>query len=75
MARQHDVHTVTDGNKWTNKVGGQKRGQHETQEEAAKAGRELARENKSEHHLHGRNGQIRERRSYGNDPYPPADRD
>ena len=75
MARDEDVHTVPDDDRWTNKVGGRKQGQYDTQEEAAKAGRQTAEQNQSEHHLHGRNGQVRERRSYGNDPYPPEDRD
>ena len=75
MAKNNDVHTVPADDGWTNKVGGAQRGEYDTQEEAAEAGRNLAQQNQSEHHLHGRNGQIRERRSYGNDPYPPEDRD
>ena len=61
------VHTVQEGTKWTNKVEGQKRGQYSTQKEAARVGREIAKRNQSEHHLHGQNGQIREHRSYRND--------
>ena len=43
----------------------------ETQIEAISKGREIAINQKSELLIHGRNGQIRERNSYGNDPYPP----
>ncbi len=41
---------------------------HSTQEEAETAGRATARADQVEFELHGRDGQIRERDSYGNDP-------
>jgi hypothetical protein len=44
---------------------------HDTQAEAETAGRVTARREQVEFYLHGRNGQIRERDSYGDDPYPP----
>lgn len=44
---------------------------HDTQAEAIKSARDISRNNQSELLIHGRNGQIRERDSYGNDPYPP----
>ena len=44
---------------------------HENQTEAIEAAREIARNQQSELFVHGRNGQIRERNSYGNDPFPP----
>jgi hypothetical protein len=45
---------------------------HDTQREAIDAGREIARNQGGELFIHGRNGQIRERDSVGNDdPYPP----
>lgn len=43
----------------------------ETQKEAVTIAREIARKQKSECFTHGKNGQIRARDSYGNDPYPP----
>lgn len=43
----------------------------DTQAEAIVAAREIARHQESELFIHGTNGQIRERDSYGNDPYPP----
>ena len=42
-----------------------------TQKQAIDFGRSIARNQNSELLIHGRNGQIRDRDSYGNDPYPP----
>lgn len=42
-----------------------------TQQEAFDIGRGIARNNGSELFVHGRDGRIRERNSYGNDPNPP----
>lgn len=44
---------------------------HETQRQATKQARAIAQNQSSELLIHGRNGQIRERDSYGNDPFPP----
>jgi hypothetical protein len=44
---------------------------HRTQKEAEQKGRQTARNDKTEFFLHNKQGQIRERDSYGNDPYPP----
>lgn len=44
---------------------------HDTQADAIERAREIARNNHSEILIHGRNGQIRDRDSYGNDPFPP----
>jgi len=43
----------------------------ETQREAIDYGRQIARNQESELLIHGRNGQIRERDSHGNDDFPP----
>ncbi|MGE4234546.1 MAG: DUF2188 domain-containing protein [Bacteriovoracia bacterium] len=43
----------------------------ETQAEAIAIGREIAQNQGSELLIHGANGRIRERNSYGNDPFPP----
>lgn len=43
----------------------------ETQLDAIKIAREIAINNKSEVIIHGQNGRIREKNSYGNDPFPP----
>lgn len=44
---------------------------HPTQQEAIGAARQTAIRQGSEMLIHGRNGQIRERNTYGRDPYPP----
>lgn len=44
---------------------------HPTQRAAIEAARETAISNRSEMLIHGRNGQIRERNTYGDDPNPP----
>ena len=44
---------------------------HSTQREAIDAAREIARNQGSEMLIHGVNGRIRERNTYGDDPYPP----
>jgi hypothetical protein len=41
---------------------------HKTQSAAWKKARQIARQKKSEALLHGRNGKIRERDTYGSDP-------
>lgn len=42
-----------------------------TQAEAVDRATEIARNQQSEVLIHGRDGRIRERNSYGNDPFPP----
>lgn len=42
-----------------------------TQEEARQRAREIAINQQSEVVIHRPNGQIRDKDSYGNDPYPP----
>lgn len=43
----------------------------DTQAQATKIARNIAINQQSEMIVHRPNGQIRERNSYGNDPYPP----
>ena len=45
---------------------------HETQFEAVQAGRGIAINQQSELLVHGRDGRIRERNSYGKDDCPPV---
>jgi len=42
-----------------------------TTEELVELAKEIAKNNQSELFIHRKNGTIRERNSYGNDPYPP----
>lgn len=44
---------------------------HPTQAEAVERATEIAKNQESEMLIHGRNGQIRERNTYGKDPFPP----
>ncbi|WP_294324147.1 DUF2188 domain-containing protein [uncultured Sphingomonas sp.] len=44
---------------------------HDTQRDAINAARGIAQNQHSELLIHGRNGQIRDRDSYGSDPFPP----
>lgn len=44
---------------------------HGSQADAVDAAREMARREQGELFVHGRDGRIRSRDSYGNDPHPP----
>lgn len=46
----------------------------ERQSDAIAFARSIARNQQSEIVIHGKNGQIRDKDSYGNDPCPPRDR-
>ncbi len=46
----------------------------DTQKDAVEYGKKQARENHSELYIHRKDGTIRERDSYGNDPCPPKDK-
>ena len=77
MGQKKDVHTTpnANGSGWVNSVGGKPEGTvHRTQRTAAERGREIARQNHSEHAIHRRDGTIGEKNSYGNDPNPPKDK-
>lgn len=69
-------HVVTHGDGWAVRGEGNSKvtGTYVTQAEAVEAGREIAINQSSELFIHGRNGQIRDRDSYGNDPMPPKDK-
>lgn len=66
-------HVVPNGNQWAVKGEGNQRNTAicNTQREAINIARQISRNQNSELFIHGRNGQIRERDSHGNDPYPP----
>lgn len=66
-----DVHTVPDPNGgWKVVREGQDRAvaRATTQAEADKKGRQTARKDQVEYNLHGRDGRVRAKDSYGNDP-------
>ncbi len=66
-------HVVPHDNGWAVRGAGNDRvtSTHNTQAEAIERARDIARNNQSEILIHGRNGQIRDRDSYGKDPFPP----
>ena len=75
MGRKVSQHTVPHQGKWAVKRGGSSRitKAFDTQAEADAYGREIAKNQKAEYYLHGKDGTIREKDSYGNDPFPPRD--
>ena len=66
-------HVVPSAGGWSVKKAGASRASstHGTQQEAIAAATQIARKQKTELYIHGRDGRIRERNSYGSDPYPP----
>jgi Uncharacterized protein conserved in bacteria (DUF2188) len=70
MPGKGDVHVVSDEGRWRVNVERSDRARsiHDTQAAARAAGRDIARRNKSELLVHGRDGKVRERHSYGHDP-------
>lgn len=66
-------HVVPRGNKWSvRKAGSEKSTRiYDTQKEAIKDATRIAKNQKTELYIHGRDGRIRDRNSYGNDPHPP----
>jgi hypothetical protein len=66
-------HVVPQSGMWSVKKAGSSKSTslHATQGEAIKAATEIARNQKTELYIHGRDGRIRERNSFGGDPYPP----
>ncbi len=66
-------HVVPSGKNWAIKGAGNSKATKivTTQQEATKIAREIAKNQGSEMFIHKRNGQIRERNTYGKDPFPP----
>lgn len=70
----HTVPNKTGG--WDNKKEGTSKpiDHSKTKKEAVTNGRDIAKENKTEHIIHDKDGKISEKNSYGNDPCPPKDK-
>lgn len=68
---QHVVKTPSGG--WAVKKGGTSKATkvHKTQKDAIDHGREIAKKQKVELYIHGQDGKIRQKDSYGKDPNPP----
>lgn len=66
-------HVVPNGNKWRVRKSGSSKasGVFSTQQAAIKEATKIAKNQGTEVYIHGRDGRIRERNSYGGDPHPP----
>lgn len=72
---KNNQHVVPHNGGWAVRGEGNSRvtSTHPTQSSAYDAARNIARNNQSEVVTHRPNGQIRDKDSFGNDPYPPRD--
>lgn len=68
-------HVVKNGDKWSVKGAGNEKAtkNFDTQKQAIDHAKSIAKNQKSEVVIHGRDGKIRDKDSYGNDPNPPKD--
>lgn len=66
-------HVVPHQEGWAVKGAGNQRATsvHDTQQQAVDAARGIARKQQSELVIHRQDGRIRDKDSYGNDPFPP----
>lgn len=66
-------HVVPRDGCWAVRRGGSGRvtRRYGSQREAIEAARKLARKQRTELYIHGEDGRIRQRDSYGEDPFPP----
>ena len=67
------VHVTPHGDSWQVKTAGNKRASKvcDTQKECIEHATKQAKNNEAELFIHNKQGQIRARNSYGNDPFPP----
>ena len=70
-----NIHTVynPESKRWENKIAGNSDpiSTHKTKDLAENRGQDAAEDRAVEHIIHGKDGKIQERNSYGNDPFPP----
>lgn len=73
MADTNNQHVVPTDTGWAVKGAGNERytAHFDTQAEAIERAMEIAKNYKSELLIHGEDGEIRERNTYGDDPNPP----
>lgn len=76
MPRNKNQHVTPHPEGWAVKGAGTSRATsvHRTQEQAIKHAQKIAKNQHRDVFIHGRDGRIRDRDSYGNDPCPPEDR-
>lgn len=73
MSKKSDVHVVRKDGNWQVKQGGERISTHRTQSTAIDRARDEAKRDRVDVVTHGRDGKIRSKDSYGNDPNPPRD--
>lgn len=75
MSRGKNQHVVKHQDGWAVKGAGNSKATKvtTTQQEAINIAQDIARNQKSDTKIHGRDGKIRAGNSYGNDPHPPKD--
>ncbi len=70
-----DIHTVFNSERhmWENKKEGSNKplSSHQTKDNALDKGKQIAKKEEVEHFIHGKDGKIQERNSYGQDTFPP----
>ncbi len=76
MPKKKNIHIVPKDGGWEVKREGSKSpvSKHRTQAAADKKARPMARRDRVELVTHGRDGKIRDKDSFGNDPNPPKDK-
>lgn len=67
------MHVVPSSGRWSIISSGASRASRtfDTQGEAVQVARSKAKKSGTEMYIHGKDGKIRERNSYGKDPFPP----
>ncbi|MCZ2084034.1 MAG: DUF2188 domain-containing protein [Flavobacteriales bacterium] len=67
------VHVTPSGKNWNVKTSNSSKAYRvvSTQRQGIEIGKTVAKNNQTELFIHGKNGQIRAKDSYGNDNYPP----
>jgi len=75
MPNRKHLHVTKGDDGWKVKREGADRASstHRTQREAEAVAKDTARREKGEVFIHGEDGKIRDRDSFGNDPFPPRD--
>jgi hypothetical protein len=71
-----NIHVVPHDDRWAVKIEGKNQpvSTHRTQELARQTAVPIAKNRKSEVVIHSKDGKIRDKDSYGNDPNPPRDK-
>lgn len=71
-----NIHTTFKDGEWHSKKEGQDKplSSHRTKEAAEKASVRQAKKDEVEHVIHGKDGKIQDKDSYGKDPNPPKDK-